>query len=129
MFECVTQREFWTVLLLAILLSAAACAARYTVHPGALSKTDSAAYDALLIAETTIDQARTEYQAGQLPAGPNDGKKALDTLVKSYNVARESWLTYRGAIATNVPAQIYLDKLTKNLSDLTNAIHAFEEAK
>jgi hypothetical protein len=103
-----------------------ACAAHYTIHPGALNKTDSAAYDALLIAEAAIDQARMEYQASRLPAL---AKKPLNALIESYNVARDSWLTYRGAIATNVPAGVYFHQLTKNVSDLAVAIRAFKEAK
>src|SRR5207244_9171791 len=75
-----------------LLLSTTACAAHYTIHPGALSKADSAAYDTLLIAETAIDQARAEYQSSQIPT---EAKGALNTLIRSYNVARESWLTYR----------------------------------
>src|SRR5262245_21497619 len=98
------------VLILPLLFSASACGAHYTVHPGALNKADSAAYDALLIAETTIDQARLEYTAGRLPA---ESKDALDALIRSYNVARTSWLTYRGAIATNVSSEVYFDQLTK----------------
>jgi hypothetical protein len=78
------------VLLLAVplLLVTPACAMHYTlppVHPGALNPSDSAAYDTLLIAESTIDQARLDFKSGQLPAG---AKPALDALVKSYNVAR-----------------------------------------
>jgi type IV pilus biogenesis protein CpaD/CtpE len=126
MFEFVTPHQFWAVLLLALLLAASVCATRYTVHPGALNTTDSATYDALLIAETTIDQARLDYKAGQLPASGTD---ALDALIQTYDVARVSWLTYRGAIATNVPPQTYLDTLNKNLSDLTNAIRQLKEAK
>jgi len=99
------------------------CAVHYGIHPGALNTTDSAAYDALLIAETTIDQARLDFQAGQLPA---DAKVALDALIRSYNVARASWLTYRGALAANLPSQIYFDQLTKSLLDLTNAIRDFK---
>ena len=125
MFEFVTQHEVSAVLLLALLLLASACAARYMVHPGALNKTDSAAYDMLLIAEAAIDQARTRFR-GQLPG---ETKDAFNALVHAYNLARESWLTYRGAISTRVPAQMYFDKLTKNLSDLTNAIQAIREAK
>lgn len=108
-----------TTLLVALLLSA--CAAHYTVHPGALNPTDSAAYDTLLIAESAIDQARVENQAQPLPA---ETKDALNMLVRSYNVARDSWLTYRGAIATNTPTDQYLQQLNKNLGDLTNAIRA-----
>src|SRR5207244_11399776 len=77
MFEFVTQHEFWAGLLLALLLLASACVPRYTVRPGALNKTDSAVYDALLIAEATIDQARTQLQAGQLPGEAKDALNGL----------------------------------------------------
>ena len=113
------------LLIIALLLiSLAGCATRYAVHPGALNKGDSAAYDALLVAEAMIDQARLDYKAGHLP-GP--AKEALDALIQSYNVARESWLTYRGAIATNVTAQTYFDQLNKNLTDLSHAIRVFQQ--
>src|SRR5438067_13455754 len=65
------------LLLIAVSLSTAACAAQYKVHPGALNPIDSAAFDTLLIAETTIDEARMGYQTGQLPP---DAKDALNTL-------------------------------------------------
>jgi hypothetical protein len=113
-----------TTLLLMLLLSA--CAAHYTIHPGALNPSDSAAYDTLLIASTTIDQARMDYQDQELPA---DTKDALNTLIQSYTVARDAWLTYRGALATSTPPDAYLQQLTKNLSDLITAIRAFEEVK
>jgi hypothetical protein len=110
--------------LLIVALLLLGCAARYAVHPGALNKGDSAAYDALLVAESMIDQARLDFKAGHLPGS---AKPALDALIQSYNVARESWLTYRGAIATNVAAHTYFDQLNKNLTDLSNAIRAFHE--
>ena len=78
-----------TTILLLFLVS---CTAHYSIHPGALNESDSAAYDTLLIAETTIDQARLNDQAGQLPAG---AKPALNALIRSYNAARASWLAYR----------------------------------
>ena len=114
------------ILIVPLLFSTSACAARYTIHPGALNKTDSAAYDALLIAQAAIDQARMEYAAKPLPG---EAKERLNTLIKSYTVARNSWLTYRGAIASNMPAGVYFDRLTKNLSDLSNAIRTLKEAK
>jgi hypothetical protein len=106
------------MLMILLLLLLTGCAAHYTIHPGSLNQADSSAYDALLIAETIIDQARTSYPTAQLNA-----------LIKSYNVARESWLTYRGALATNVSADSYFSQLNKNISDLANAIRAFKEAK
>jgi len=113
-------------LLIPLLLSASACRAHYTVHPGALNTADSAAYDTLLVAEATIDRARTEYKAGRLPA---TAKQALDALIESYNIARESWRTYHGAIETPAPSETDFTRLAKNLSDLTNAIRALKEAK
>ena len=67
-----------------------------------------------------------KYQAGQLPGSAKD---ALDVLIQSYNLARESWLTYRSAITADAPDGAYFDQLTKNLSDLAGAIRAFKEAK
>jgi hypothetical protein len=115
------------VLLFPLLLSVSACIAQpYIVHPGAMNQTDSVTYDTLLIASTAIDTARTDYQAGRLP---DSTKPAFNTLVRSYNVARESWLTYRGAIATNIPSTDYFNQLNKNLLDLSNALRGFEEAQ
>lgn len=113
-----------TTLLLILLLTA--CAAHYTIHPGSLNTADSAAYDTLLIAASTIDQARMDYQNGQLPA---DTKDTLNKLIQSYTVARDSWLTYRGALATSTPPDAYFQQLTKNLSDLTTAIRQLQETK
>ena len=104
------------------LISTTACAAHYSVHPGALNKADSLAYDTLLIAEKAIDKARTDYESHQLPP---EEKAPLNALIQVYNAARESWLTYRGAIATNVPSDVYFNQLTKNISDLIDAIRAF----
>ena len=109
------------VLMVPLLVSTSACAAHYAVQPGSLNTADSAAYDTLLIAETVIDQARPEN------ISPTE-KDALKTLVASYNAARESWLTYRGALAANTPSDQYFQQLTKNLADLTNAIRAIRES-
>jgi hypothetical protein len=127
MFELVSQHQLGIAMLLAVLLMAAACTTRYVVHPGAINQADSAAYDALLAAEAAIDEAKAEYAAGRL-AGK---KQTLDVLIGAYNVARESWITYRGAVAVNLPADSYLDRLNSNLADLTNAIRQFrgKEAK
>jgi len=115
------------LLLIPVLSLTNACAAsRYTVHPGALNNTDSAAYDTLLVAEAAIDEARVAYEAGRLP---NQTRPALNALIQSYNVAREAWFNYRGAIAAKTPAELYFQRLTQNLQDLSNAIHRFEEVK
>src|SRR6058998_4337932 len=106
------------ILLIPILLSVSACRAHYPIHPGALNMADSAAYDTLLVAEAMIDDARVAYQLGRLPMGATD---LLNTLIHSYNLTRQSWLTYRGAVATNVTPDIYIDELMENLRGLTTA--------
>jgi hypothetical protein len=113
------------LLVLPLAMSAQACS-RYVVHPGSLNKTDSAAYDTLLVAESMINQARADYQSQQLPDQTRD---AFNNLVRAYNVARQSWITYRGAIATNIPIDAYNTQLTQSLVALTAAIKALEEEK
>ena len=76
--------------------------------------------------EAAIDQARMENRTGHLVSAEKD---PLNTLIRSYNVARDSWLTYRGAIATNVPADAYFQQLTRNLTDLAGAMRAFDNEK
>jgi len=114
------------VVMVTLLFSTTACAARYTIHPGALSRTDSVAYDTLLIAEATINQARTAYQAGQLP---KDSKATLDALVQAYNIARGSWLTYRDALQKNLPEEMYLNQLNQDVFNLTTAIRTLREGR
>ena len=55
-----------------------------------------------------------------------EAKDALNTLIDSYNVARTAWLTYRGAIATNTPSDQYFQLLTRNLTDLTDALEVLK---
>lgn len=109
-----------------VLVILAACVAHYAVHPLAVSAADSAAYDVLLVAETAIDQARLDLKAGQLP---DNAREPLNTLITAYNLTRDTWLTYRGAVTTDVPAQNYLDQLNKNVSALASAIRALKEVQ
>jgi hypothetical protein len=115
------------LILPVLFFATTACAAHhYTVHPGALNAVDSGTYDALLVAEAEIDQARAGNQAQ--PLSP-DVKSAFNRLVVSYNAARDAYLTYRSALATNAPADVYLKQLNNNLSDLVEAIRRLEQAK
>jgi hypothetical protein len=110
------------LILVPLAMSGSACAAaHYSLHPGALNQIDSATYDTLVVAQTTIDDARVAYEAGRLP---DSTKPAFDTLVRSYNLARQSWLTYRG-VATQVPDTVYFNQLNQNLTDLATALRAF----
>src|SRR3989442_170642 len=124
MIELILRHEYW--IAAALLLLAAACTAHYKLHPGALNTTDSAAYDTLLIAEAAIDQARAENQTRPFSG---EAKESLNRLIQSYNIAREAWLTYRGAVATNVSSDQYFQQLNSNLSDLANAIEALNNTR
>src|SRR5215467_361007 len=106
LYAYLLRRFALVILTIPLLFLVSACTAHYIPHPGALNKTDSVAYDALLIAETTIDQARLEVHAGNLP---EKAKAPLEELIRLYNVAREAWLTYRSALATNVESSVYFD--------------------
>jgi hypothetical protein len=105
--------------LAAVVLIASACVPHYTIHPGAINKADSAAYDALLIAQAAIDQARSALEAGQLPAS---AKATLNAVIASYNIARESWMAFRGS-----PDTYPLTTLNKNITDLMDAIRALNK--
>src|SRR6516225_5776202 len=72
-------KPFILLLLVPIVFSTTACAAHYRIHPGAVNATDSAAYDALLIAEAEINKARMDYQAGQVTV---DARDRLDNLIR-----------------------------------------------
>jgi len=100
------------ILLLALALPATACAAHYTVHPGALNVTDSAAFDTLLMAQAAIDGARTAQLSSP----------ELNKLVTSYNLTRSTWLVYRAAVQTNAPNDVYFQQLNTNLTDLLTAL-------
>jgi hypothetical protein len=109
-----------------LFIAAWACAAAHPVHPAPPNLIDSTIDGTLLVAETAIEGAHTAYEAGLLPEST---RSAFDTLVRSYDVAHQSWLTYRSAIATNVPEAEYFDQLNRNLIALNNAIRAFVEAE
>ena len=124
MTEFILRHELWiTVALLILAAGAAACTAHYKLHPGALNMADSAAYDTLLVAEAAIDQAREENQRRPFSA---EAKDSLNRLIQAYNITREAWLTYRGAVAANVSSDQYFQQLNRNLSDLAAAIEALK---
>jgi hypothetical protein len=105
------MKQFILLHLVPLVLSTTACGAGYRIHPGAVNATDSAAYDSLLIAEAAIKQAEVD--------DPGD-KDRINNLVRLYNVARESWLTYRSAITAD-----NFQQLNQNVTDLMNAVRDF----
>lgn len=111
-----------TAILAALFL--AACTAPYILHPGAVNKSDSVAYDSLLIAQAVIDQGRTELASGSLPEGLRPG---LMRLIDSYNIARSSWLTYRNAVKAGTPANA--QSMQSALETLSVALDAFQRSR
>ena len=127
MFDLLTSHQFRVPLLILILMTPQACvAAHYSIHPGSLNRTDSMAYDSLLVAEAIIDQARTANETARLSERAKD---ALNVLIDAYNVARASWLAYRDALSRNAPADVYAARLATKLADLANAIRAAREVR
>ena len=121
------NKSIQVIIILILTLSlTASCTTHYQIHPGSVSKADSAAYDALLVAQATIDQAKRQNAEGDLP---KDLKVPLNVLIQTYNLARDSWLLYRGAVSEKVAAEAYFERLTQNITDLTKAIRTFKEAK
>ena len=108
--------------LFAALVFANACPKNVTApHPGAVSAFDSQAYDALLVAQEVIIQAKASFAVGGLPAG---SKPVLNRAIESYNVARASWLTYRSVAQAGQDPQVAATKLTAALTELTAAVAA-----
>jgi hypothetical protein len=117
-FDWLTRH--WRALLIPVLVLPQGCAtAHYTIHPGSVNRTDSVAYDSLLVAETIIDQAR----AANVPS-----KDALNALIRAYNLARVSWLAYRDAFSTGMPIDAYAARLAANLAELAKAVRVFRGA-
>lgn len=111
----------WSIPFLILLMLG--CAA-VQIHPGAVNKADSQAYDVLLIAQAVIEQARGEADAGKLP---EQIKPALNNLVSAYNIARTSWLTYRAAVKASQPADG--SGLSRTMNSLTAALNAFNNSR
>ena len=109
--------------LFAALLFVNACPKNTSIpHPGAVSSFDSQSYDALLVAQEVINQAKDSLAAGKLPAG---AKPVINRAIESYNVARGAWLTYRAAAGAGATdAATATANLQKALADLTAAVAA-----
>ena len=105
-----------TICLVICMLATVGCAKKaVTVHPGAISNLDSYAYDILLVEQASIDQARTAYQAGQMP---ESAKAAFNIAVAQYNVAQSAWQGYHASGANASALQQAIDSLVAAMGDL-----------
>lgn len=98
----------------------------YVAHPGAINTFDSQAYDALLVAKSTIDTARGEFASGVLP--PNM-KPAFNVLVKAYDTAYPAYKLWRDAAQAGKPAAAYLTDLNRDMTEVSKALTAFRSGK
>src|SRR5258708_30301848 len=106
-------RKLTIVLLLSLLTGCAKF--KIAVHPGAISNLDSYAYDVLLVEQDTINQARTAFLAGQLPA---NAKQPLNAAIDQYNIAEAAWQNYHANGAGQPALQSALDALVTVVGDL-----------
>lgn len=88
----------WPALLLLLVLAVSGCVSKnYQIHPGAVDEFDSRTYDVILSAQAGLDQAKVEYEEGNLPARAlaiiNRAGDAYNALVSAHSLYREWKLT------------------------------------
>ena len=69
------------------------CASR-PIHPGAIDKLDSQAYDILLMTQASLDEAKAQIVSGKLPAS---AKAVVNAAGRAYDVARVAQKAYHEA--------------------------------
>jgi hypothetical protein len=116
------------VLLLLALLSNG-CAAR-PVHPGAVNKFDSDAYDALLVTESVIQSTKADLTNNVFPTSiaPNV-KDALNYLINSYNVADIAYKAYHSAALAGTVTPVQQANVTTAINQMSNATSTLINAK
>jgi hypothetical protein len=113
-----------SILILSVALITG-CAA-YTIHPGAVSVTESKVYDAVNDAKNTIDIASSQLASGALPVR---FKPLVNNLIAAYNVAYPALKAYDDAVHSGKPSDVALTQLTAAKAALDSALLAFKGAK
>jgi len=112
--------------MLLMVMALAACHG-YKVHPGAVNTFDSKAYDSLLVAQSVIKTARTQFDSGALDA---KFKPAVNKLVERYNEAMPAYKAWHTAMESGAAMEAEkLEKLKVMLAAVDAAVLAFQEAK
>ncbi len=88
------RKQFLTAILMSLLLFAA-CGKKYVAHPGSLSSFDSKAYDALIMWNGVLAQAKSDLYIGKIPA---NSRTLINKTGEVYNSARSAWIAYRAAV-------------------------------
>jgi hypothetical protein len=111
-----------TVALFVLVL--AGCRA-YIQHPGSVSAFDSQSYDALLVANDSINSAKKDLATGTLPATSGE---YLNILIKSYNVADALYKLYHDAAVEGKDTSTMTFQLQTDLNQLATDLAAFRKA-
>jgi hypothetical protein len=80
-----------TAILCVLTLNGCAAFNAHPIHPGAVDKYDSAAYDVLLVYNDAINGAKADLAAGTFPVAI---KPALNKLIDGYDVLQAAVTTY-----------------------------------
>jgi hypothetical protein len=112
-------------LLLIPLLLLVSCRA-YVRHPGSVNLFDSQAYDALLVADDSINSAKKDLATGTLPATSGE---YLNILIKSYNTADALYKLYHDAAVEGKDTSTVTFQLQTDLNQLATDLAAFRKAR
>jgi hypothetical protein len=110
-------------LLLIPLLLLVSCRA-YVQHPGSVSAFDSHAYDALLVANDSINSAKKDLAAGTLPATSGE---YLNILIKSYDASDALYKLYHDAAVNGQDTSTMTFQLQTDLNQLATDLAAFKK--
>lgn len=109
--------KFLVPLLLCLTL--AGCAKKVPVHPGSISNLDSYSYDILLVEQDVLNNAKTAFQAGQIPASAKD---SINAAIRQFDVALGAWQGYHSGLTKDTTA------LQNAVDALVGAVSALEQA-
>jgi hypothetical protein len=114
------MKQLLSLVVVAALLSGMGCAKKVvSVHPGAISDYDSYAYDILLVEQSAINEARSQFVAGNLPPA---AKGPLNTAITQYNLAEAGWKAYHGTGGDATALQQAIDALVAAVGILQKAL-------
>lgn len=84
--------------LVALCLLLTLCACPHTIRPGAVDGVDSEAFNVLGTWQFTLDQLKVDCPSGPTSPCPQAKKDAINRIGETYNLSRQSWLSYRAAV-------------------------------
>lgn len=103
------------VFVLAGVMMAVGGCNKAALHPGAIDSFDSSTYDALIVAQATIEPLRADFEDGAIAPST---KPNLNAAIESYNVAEVAWQAYHAGGANQAALQTALDELVAVIANL-----------